>query len=203
MKNAKVFLIAFLIGVSAFSIFKYIWTLKEKYDLLNKFNIIKVQVSELETKKQDLLKTLEKEKELQQQLSKENVGLKQSLKASEERLAQLNADFIQTKESSEQLNSEIAALKAENTTLKEETVNLNNQLVSVTQEKDNLRAKLSSLAELKKATREFKRQIRRVSVEIKKKTETEKVVPGNRGFVIKAGKLTYPAKVKIEVMPSP
>ena len=35
MKNYKVILIVFLLGVTAFSVFKYVLILGEKYDLLN------------------------------------------------------------------------------------------------------------------------------------------------------------------------
>lgn len=48
--------------------------------------------------------------------------------------------------------------------------------------------KLSSVDELKKAIRELKRRAK---------------IEGNRGFLIKDGQLTTPAKVKIEVIPAP
>ena len=74
----------------------------------------------------------------------------------------------------------------------------------VSQENQALKARLSSVEELKKAIKEVKRQMRSSIVEIKqeKETKTEAVIEGNRGFLLKEGKIIYPAKVKIEVVPA-
>lgn len=203
MKNPKVLVVfLFLIGISAFSIFKYLGSLKEKYDLLNTVNKIKEQVSSLETEKQNLLQTLEKEKQLQQQLGEENLQLKESLKASEEKLTQLNSEFAQAKEAVERLNSEITALKAENSDLKEERDSLQIQLIRAVKEKDSVKARLGSLFELKKAIKEVKKQMHKVGIQIKQIAKA-KEIEGNRGFLIKDGKSTLTTKVKIEVIPSP
>lgn len=204
MKNSKVILIAFLFlsGITIFSLFKYLWSLKEKYDLLDRLNKIKEQVSMLETERQNLLQTLEKEKELQLQLSEENTGLKESLRTSEEKLTQLNLNFTQAQTAIEQLNSEIAMLKTESTSLKEERDNLHTQLIRLIKEKDSFRARLGSLVELKKAIKELKKQVYKVGIDLKQRVATEKVVEGNRGFLFRNGKPTHPAKVKIEVTPA-
>jgi hypothetical protein len=42
----------------------------------------------------------------------------------------------------------------------------------------------------------------KVGTEIKKKADTNQAIEGNRGFVIKDGKPTCAAKVKIDVRPA-
>lgn len=211
MKNPKVILIAFLFlsGITAFSLFKYLWSLKEKYDLLGRLNKIKEQTSLLEKDKQNLLQTLEKERQLEQQLTLQNTGLKEELKVSEEKLTQLNQDFIQGQNTIAQLNSEITNLKTESNTLKEERDSLQAQFFQLTEEKESLKARLGSIVELKKAIKEIKKQMRNVGAKIMQKAKEMKAagltgpLEGNQGFLIKDGKPTYPAKVKIEVTPAP
>lgn len=205
MKDYKIILIIFLISISVFSIFRYSLSLKEKYDLKNDLEKIASQVRTLESERQNLLQELEKEKQTQQQLAEENTGFKESLKTKEEEVAKLNADFTQVHASIKELNSQLEALKTENNTLKEEKDNLQAQLAQTIAEKDSLKARLNSVQELKKAIRELKKQVRRVGKEIKEKVSvsTPEATDGNRGFIIKEGKSTFPAKVKIEVIPAP
>jgi len=198
----KNILIALLVTLTLFSVFKYIYSIKEKYELLNILNQTKEQAAALENEKQNLLQELEKEKELQQKISQENSALKDNIRLSEEKLAKLDADFAQAQKAIEQLNSKFALLKAENTALIEKNSRVNNKLTQVSQEKDTLQVKLSSIAELKKAIKELKRQMCKVGMVIKEKVRTNKIIEGNRGFLIKDGKFTYPAKVKIEVTPA-
>jgi hypothetical protein len=40
-------------------------------------------------------------------------------------------------------------------------------------------------------------------VELRKRTNMQMLLGGNRGFIIKEGKPTSPAKVRIEVTPAP
>lgn len=197
MKNYKVILIVFLIGVTLFSVFKYLASLKEKHDLLQAINDVKAQVAVLESEKQNIMQDLEKEKQLQQELSEQNIKLKSVLRASEEKITKLNTGFSQVQGEIDQLNSQQALLKAENAALREEKDNLNNELMQVS-------ARLSSLSELRKAIKELKRQVRKVKVDMdKRKTELNYIIAGNRGYVIRDGKSTYPAKIKIEVNPLP
>lgn len=191
MKNYKFILVAFLIGITIFSVLRYSLSLKEKYDLLRSLERVKDEVSALQIEKQNLLQELEKEKQLQEQL----LTLKDNLEASKDRLTKLFGDFERAQKTVEQLDSQISLLKAENTALRKEKDNLQLQ-------RDDLEARLSSLPELKKAIRELKIKMRRVKTEIEKKKKTETVIEGNRGFLIKDGKSTYPLyKVRIEVMP--
>lgn len=194
MKNYKVILIIFLLGITIFSVFKYVSSLKT----LNILDHLKVQVAALEDERQDLLQTLEKERELQQKF-------KVDLEASEEKLINLNEELTQAQKTIEELNSQVSTLKAENASFIKEKNDLSAQLTQIIREKDEFKRRLSSISELKKAIRELKRQMHQVSREIKRKTrpQTKKIIEGNRGFLIKDGKSTYIPRVKIEVKPVP
>jgi len=197
MKNIKFILTPLLIGITIFSIFRYVLSIKEKYDLLNSLKSLKEQVVALEVEKQNLSQELDQATELQQELSEDISRLKDNLKASYGRLTKLFADFERVHQAIEQLDSQNSLLKAENAALREETNNLD-------LEKENLQARLSSLTELKKAIRELKLKMRKVKTEIKEKVTTEEVIEGNRGFLVKDGKSTHPLlKVRIEVTPLP
>ena len=58
IKNNSFILVALLCGITIFSVFKYVATLTEKYDLANTLDQIKQQVAILENEKQNLLQTL-------------------------------------------------------------------------------------------------------------------------------------------------
>lgn len=193
--------IVLLISITIFSVFKYGSSLKEKYALLNTLNQIKEQVTTLENDKQGLLEKLGEEKELNAQLNGEVSEIKDYLRASKERLAKLFADYGQAQKTIEDLNSKFSILKSENTALRDEKEKLDTQLTQVSQEKNSLKAKLSSITELKKRIKELKRQGREGLTAHKPKAR--KIIEGNRGFLIKNGKPTYPAKIKIEVIPVP
>jgi chromosome segregation ATPase len=196
--------LVFLLGLTVFSVFKYIYSLREKYDLVNALGQIMEEAAILASEKQALVIEVEREKELQQQLTQENSVLNENLRISEQRLAQLDSDFAKAQESIEELNSKFALLKAENSALIERKDQLNTQLSEVSQENVNLKAKMSSITELKKAIRELKKQVRKVGVTIREKMKpAPKAVEGNRGYLIKDGKFTYPSRVKIEVIPAP
>lgn len=191
MKNYRLILIALLCGITIFSVFKYVSALREKYELLTKVEQIKQEMASLEEEKLNLLQTLEKEKKLQEQLNDEISMLKDYLRASKARMDKLFTDKKQIGE----LNSLLSLLKTENKALREEKER-------IAREKENLNAKLNSVAELKKAIQELRKQMFKVGIQIKKKVDATQSSEGNRGFVIKDGKPTYSGKIKIEVMPA-
>jgi chromosome segregation ATPase len=204
MKNYKVILIAFLLGVTVFSVFKYVLTLREKNDLLIALDKLKEQEAALLNEKQNLLETLEKQRWLKKKLIDENSIVHGNLISTKEKLAKLYEDLTQARETIGELNTQISSLQAKNTTVRQEMDKLNIQLTQVIQEKDALKTRLNSIEELKKAIKELKRQMRKVSVESKDmvevKNKTGQPTTGNRGFFVKAGKSTYPVKAKkIEV----
>ncbi len=186
-------MLALLAGITLFSVYQYLQGLKEKYALLNTLNEVKNQVTVLENEKQNLLQTLEKEKEASQQLKALNSRLKDNLRAGIREIAHLNAELQKTRLVLEQANAQVAGLKDENATLK-------SQRDKLAEEKQGLLARLGSLRELKKALIELRKQALEVGAEMKEQSQSEE---GNKGFVIKDGKSTYPAQVRIEVAPAP
>ena len=116
-----------------------------------------------------------------------------------------------------------ALKKARHNTLciHDELRKLKQKLISIQQKKDQLhrysdlqstkqREFLHSLDaqenELKKAIKELRRKVKRVKEKVvkivsKDKNEPPKVSLGNKGYILKNGKFTYPAKIKIEVQP--
>lgn len=192
----KNILIVALSTIAIFCVFKYAWILKEKNDLLIVLNEANERIGAQEKEKQNLLQALEKEKELENKLSIENSSLQANLQASSRRLTKAIRLVKETQNALQDLSAKYSLLKAENTALKE-------QETKFSQENENLKAKLSSIAELKKAIRELKKQVRKiVSAASRQKAELPlRIVEGNRGYLIKDGKYTYPAKVKIEVIP--
>lgn len=198
-KNAKIVIFVLLLSITVFSAYKYISALSGKYELLNALNEIKQQVQVLENDKQSLLLELEKEKQLADKLSEQNAGLRDNLRASISRLTKLFADAENTQESLEDIRAQFSLLKAENTALKEQSVQMSS-------ENESMKAKLGSVSEMKKAIREFRKQMGKVGKEIKQQVNANQVAEGNRGFVIKDGQPTLapiPKVIKIEVIPAP
>ena len=194
-KNYKIILIFFLVGIAIFSVFKYLAALKEKYDLLENLNQVKGQVVTLE-------QAIQKEKELEKALTQENLTLEDELKANTDKLVRLDADLQNSQKTIEQLTAQIALSKAESAALREEKDKLGLELTQVSQERDTLRARLSSIPELKKAIKEVKLQIRKAKVMVREITKKRGVIEGNCGFLIKNGKPTFPiTNIKIEVTP--
>jgi len=196
-KNYKIILTVLLVGITIFSVFKYVAALKEKYDLLKNLNQVKGQVAVLK-------QAIEKERELQKALSQENLTLKDELKTNTDKLTQLDVDLQNSQKTIEQLTSQIALSQAENTALREEKDKLTLELAQISQGRDTLKARLSSVPELKKTIKEVKVQIRKTKVMMREITKKRRVIEGNCGFLIKNGKTTFPiTKIKIEVIPVP
>jgi len=195
MKDYKVVLIAFLAGVTIFSGFKYFAALKQRYGLLTNINQLNSQVTALENEKQSLVRDLGA-------VSQENLLLKDDLKLNKDRLSRVDAEFQAAQKTIEELNAQISAVKAENIVLTDQMGSLKLEVAQAAQEKEKLQARLSSITELKKAIKELRQKIRMAKRGIKMRTR-EAIVLGNRGYLIKDGKPTYPSKIKIEVQPLP
>lgn len=198
MYRLKVIVVFFLIGATIFSIFKYGVTLKEKEELEVNLNRAKEQLIAMETEKQKLVDDLSLRQE-------ENIVLQDSLEQAEQKITALNADFQRVHLAIEELNSQISILKAENTALRDGEGILKTQLSQLSQENEAFKVKFSSLAELKNAIRDLKQKMRRARREITpaiKGAKSAKIIEGNRGYLVKDGKATYPAALKIEVEPA-
>lgn len=188
LKNYKIILIiTFLIGVILFSIFKYVVTLREKYDLAIALDQAKGQIAILENEKQNLLQTIEKEKIAQRKLSEMNLELKDYLKASRKRLTRLFKDYALQRKLVQEDNKKIILLRTENKALIKSRAKIMN-------ENTDYLMRLNSITELRKAIKEINSGI--YTYKLRKNPQ------GNQGFVIKDGKPTCAAKIKIQVEPA-
>ena len=194
MNKLWLILIAFLVGVSIFSVVKYVSSVQEKYALITTIDKMKAEVAVLEDEKQNLNRSLDKEKVLNNTLETENASLNESLKADEEKLAKLGSDLQETLKKIEELNTQVTALNDE----KEKATLL---LSEATQERETLKSRMNSIPELKQMSKELKKKMRVTSHEVTTQIKKETIILGNRGFLVRNGKPTYPPKVKIEVEP--
>lgn len=192
-RNLKIILIVLLVCITVFNGYKYFMTLKEKYVLLKDLNQARGEIAVL-------TEAIDKEKELHKAVIQENLTLKEGLN----NLTQLEAGLRNAEKTIEQLTSQVSLAKAENIALREEKENLALELTEVSQERDTLKVRLSSIPELKRTIKEVKTQIRKARAMTRELAKKRRVIEGNRGYLIKDGKSTYPiTKIKIEVMPVP
>jgi len=192
-KNKKtVLIIALLAGISIFSAYKYVITLREKYALTNEIGRIKQQIDNLEKEKQNLLQTLEKEKTWQEKLRQESLLLKENLRMNHSRLAKIHQDLAASQKNVEQLNIQVSALQAEAAVMKTENEKLKTDFSVLSKENEDFKARFNSIPGLKEAIRNLKRH----------GSQPLKPAEGNQGFVVKDGKTTFPTKVIIEVNPA-
>jgi chromosome segregation ATPase len=184
---------------------KYAANLREKQILLRNLNQLKEQIVSLEKEKQFILHKLEIERELQTKLSQEKLALtqkkltlQQNLKAINKRLNKLFIEFGDKQKAFEELDFKFNLLKAENRAL----IEREKRFRQITEEYEKLKARFNSVAELKKAIKELKiKKSKRVEI-MTNNSDTKKIIKGNYGYLIKDGQFTYPAKVRIEVIPA-
>jgi len=203
MKNSKAVLtVLLLLGITIFSVFKYILTVREKNDLGAAIEKIKAEAVALENEKEHLLQSLEQEKTLQQNLTRQNTSLQENLKVAEARLAGIGEELLQAQKELADFTSQACLIKEENVALQKERADLRAGIVKLTRENEDFTTRFNSAEELKKAIRQLKLKMRQVKSAIKKKTVLISDSEGNRGFVVRDGKSTQPAQIKIEVKPA-
>jgi len=205
VKNLKFALVALLIGITIFSAVQYGSSLQEKYRLRQALSQLKSEAKALEDENKQLQETLRQDKELQDALSQQNADLKDYLKASKKRMSKLFSGLKQAEKTLDRLETQQEELKSENKALIRSRSNLKADFSATAKENEELKARMNSLAELKKAIRELKHRVHSAKGKIEQKTAKairNEPIDGNRGFVIKDGKPTQSAKIKIEVAPA-
>lgn len=195
----KSLFITFLIGVTAFSVFKYTASLKETYDLTSTVKKLKAEVAFLESEKQTLAQELNDEKTAKERLSAETLTLQDNLKISEEKLVSLRQNYTILRKELELVKIKVQDLKEENSVLAKEKADLEAQISQVVEEKEKLNTKLGSVVELKKAIKEVKEKIYSTRRKVKEESRQDVAVDGNHGFLMKNGKSTFPPRIRIEV----
>jgi hypothetical protein len=182
----KNILLILLLGLTGFSMFKYVSELMEKYRLKDSLIQAQDQITALVQERQNLLQNIEKEKELKEQLALKSTNLKSYLKASKNRITRLLHDNAVTKDNLEEAKARFSILKAENKAL----IDGRKRLYA---ENEQFKLKLNSVTELKKIIRDLRN---------KKHNDPIIGTEGNRGFLIKDGQSTAVERVKIEVIPA-
>lgn len=204
LKDKKINLILVLAAsIAIFSLYKYVSSIGELNSLRGQAKIIQDQINALSKENQKLLQDLEKEKNWVKKVEEENSGLKYVVRNDDKYLSCLKNSLEQAQVSVNQLNSQITSLKEENANIKAQEEQLKLNYATITKENEDFKAKFNSVDELKKAIKDLRCKMRKVKVEIKEEIKTEKAeIDGNRGFVVRDGKPTFPAKIKIEVIPA-
>jgi chromosome segregation ATPase len=137
---------------------------------------LKKQVVSLENQRQNLLQQIEKGKNAQQLLIEENMVIKRDLEATKQEIEKVRAVYDIEHVSFEELKAKFALLQAENEALRKEKM-------KVAKEIEGLEQKLA------KTTPGKGKPISNIEV-------------GNRGYIIRDGKPTYPSRIRIEVVPA-
>lgn len=196
LKNSLILLLA---GIAIFSIFKYVSSARERHNLTHALNQAGIQIAFLEKDKENLTQALNKKNTSEGQAAAEVLALKGYLRAGKKRLTKLFAQRAQAQRQTEDLSSKFNLLKAENSALIKQRSKLHSQVAQVSRENDSLKTKLSSVSELKRIIGALMKNKNKIYARKNPQQAADKIVEGNRGFLIKDGKLTHPAKVKIEV----
>ena len=181
----KNIVIILLVGITGFSMVRYISEVRQVYLLKGNLNQAKNEIAALVKEKQNLLQDIEKEKQLNGQLTAKNLLYKDNLRASSDKIKRLFKEKAVVEDSLEEQGAKLAILKAENKTLIEGRK-------KILTENEQYKARLSSVVELRKAIDELKER---------KNSDPLIETQGNRGFLIKDGKSTV-ERVKIEVIPA-
>ena len=189
--------IAFLLGLTIFSVYKYTLSLKERHELLAAIEEANGQAQMLESKNQNLRSELDKGQQSRQKLQLENADLKDALRNNVKQFTHLSRELETTQKQAEIFHNRLIQLQGE----KE---NLNLRLAEVSQEKEGLQAIFHSIPDLKKRIRELKGHIRQspeAGALQAKNTGAEDTI-GNQGYLLKAGKTTVAPRIRIEVQPA-
>lgn len=196
-------------GIAGFSVYQFIVSLHRNAGLQSELAQVKEDIAQLELVRDNLSSDLEKAQESGKALFLENTGLKDELIADKERFAMLETTIAEAQNDIDEMNAEISVARQENIALVSQIDGLKTRLSTVSQEKDRMALTLNSVDEMKKAIKELRRKTRQarrsapVTIVADAKKQVREISLGNKGFIIRDGKLLTPARVVIEVQPSP
>lgn len=195
-----------MIGIAGFSLYQYATLMQEQAGLEADLSQAQEDIKLIELVRDNLNLDLEKALEAEKDLILENSGLKDQIKTEQDRFtvaireAQANMDS---------LAEQISISREESAALVSQIDGLKNQLSAADREKDRMAATLSSMDELKKAIKDLRRRTRQakrfapITIVADSEKQVKEITLGNRGFIVRNGKLTYPSRVKIDVQAFP
>ncbi|MCG8431081.1 MAG: hypothetical protein MJA29_07900 [Candidatus Omnitrophica bacterium] len=178
-----------LLGVTLFGVLKFQALHKVNQRNLSDFYQLLDETADFLEQRENLLSELEKERRAGAELRAENEALIQHVRASHRRLSRLFQQYKHVLGELEVQRAEAGVVKGRNQRL--------------TAENTALRAKLSSLKELKLAIRKVKRDMRIQARERRERRRTDTGIWGNGGYLMQNGVSTHTSqKIKIEVSPA-
>ncbi len=207
MKYFKFILIAFLLGACIFSVMGYISAVKDKYAMQDALEDNKIRLSDLEIERQTLLESIAKEKSRFAALTRIHLTLKKNIKAGNQRITGLFAEIEAINKSMDNLKTEVLFLKAENSAIRAEGERLKIDLVKMLEQEEPVVEQWQPVIENKEVEPALKKEkktrlLKAVEEkQISRKIE-ERIIEGNRGYLLKDGKSVAFIKVRIEVNPA-
>jgi chromosome segregation ATPase len=207
MKTILVLLIAFLIGVSGVSVYRFAIAYKEQHEMKLEIQQSKEELNSLRIDREDLFSKLSKSFEKEKLLQLQNDDLAARSKQSEDKIVAFESELADKSAAIDSLRSQLTISIAQSSALAQQAQELKSRVDYAEAEKLQLTVKLSSVEELKKALRELRLKTREAvshkpqATRITQGITTEEISEGNQGFMLRDGQLTYPAKVRIKVQP--
>jgi chromosome segregation ATPase len=137
-------------------------------------------------------------------LEQELAGTTGSLEGQNVRVVVLQSELDELQTLLQDAEQEIARLQTEQSAVLAKNAELTEQFASVDAERQDLRARMSSLKELKVAIRTVKRELREqrrqvwlAKIEAQRAKDQQLLVSGNRGYVVHNGTSTFAASPKL------
>jgi len=196
-------LISLLVVVTVFSVVQYARMMQEKIYLYRALKDKNTQLSVLGGEKTELSEALSKEREVAQVATEKKAILTQMMRAGARKITRLHRETAGARERIAGLSETLALLKQETAELREKGLAMQERLASAVQENELMKAKLGSVKDLKKAIRDLRVEARRIALELRKKARgVRTIIGGNRGYFVKDGRVTTPARVTIDVRPA-
>lgn len=199
MSKKTTFLAIFLAAIAVASAFYFSSALKDALYLRDQINFKDSQIKTLQQERQDMLNVLNQAMSKKSEIARKNAILKEYLRQADKKVRKIDAEFQKALLRAEELNSQIALLKQENVDLHSSNEQLKREKALMVEENEQLKSRLASIPELKRAIRELRTKARQTVAKTRNKVTQ---FLGNRGYVIKDGRSTYPQKkIRIEVIP--
>jgi chromosome segregation ATPase len=195
-----------MIGAAGFSLYQYAALMHKQAGLEADLSQAHEDIKLIELVRDNLNLDLEKALEAEKDLILKNAGLKDQIKTDRDKFT----DAIrETQANMDSLAEQISISREESAALVSQIDGLKSRLTAADQEKDRMAATLNSMDELKKAIKDLRRRTRLakrsapMTIVADAEKQVTEITLGNRGFIVRNGKLTYPSRVKIDVQASP
>jgi len=197
-----------LTGITGFSVYKYAVSMQEKAGLQTELEQVRQEISRIEQVRDNLKNDLVLAREYEQRLVLENTGLKSQIKDDQVKFLDAGAAIAEAQGQVDALAEQISVARQENAALVVQLDGMKAQLLNASREKESMQATLSSVDALKRAIKDLRRKTRlarkasSITVVVDEKKQVRQIILGNKGYIIRDGKMVKPERVKIEVQPS-